>query len=108
MKRLVFLITMAAILAGCVSPGEARREGEDDRACVSYGFVKGTEGYSQCRLQLAHNRALARSGSSSSQAGAIAGENVRRAMSEAYKPPARANCISRQSYPGAAVYTNCF
>lgn len=106
-KQIIGMLLIAAFLAGCVSPGYLRREAEDDRACTSYGFKEGTDGYAQCRLELARNRAISNSRSrSSNEAGVIAGENVRRAMTPAAKTSQY--CISRQSYPGSPVYTTCF
>lgn len=106
-RQVLGLLLMAAFLAGCVSPGELRRDAEDERACTSYGFKQGTDGYAQCRLELARNRAISNSESrSSSETGQILGESVRRAMTPTSTTPQ--NCMSRQSYPGAPVYTTCF
>ena len=106
-KQITGVLLIAAFLAGCVSPGYLRREAEDERACTSYGFKQGTDGYAQCRLELARDRAIAKSGSPSSrEAGLIVGENVRRAMTP--PPITTRNCMSRQSFPGAPVYTTCF
>lgn len=106
-RRVLGMLLIAAFLAGCVSPGDLRREAEDERACTSYGFKQGTDGYAQCRLELARNRAISESSSrSSSEAGQIVGESVRRAMTPT--STTSQNCMSRQSYPGAPVYTTCF
>lgn len=97
----VCLIGLVIVLTGCVSPLREARMERDAKRCEEYGFTPGTDAYAQCRMQsdIEHKRA-------SREMGEDVGNAVKDAYSRPTAPPS-ANCMSRQSYPGAPVYTTC-
>ena len=54
----MILLGICLLLGGCVTAEE--RLAQDDRACQSYGMVKGSPAYQNCRMQLENNRAAVR------------------------------------------------
>jgi hypothetical protein len=57
-KHVLVSVSLAFLLAACASKEErvARMVAEDDAACQSYGFEKGTDAYAECRIRMADRR----------------------------------------------------
>jgi hypothetical protein len=53
--KYIVLAALAAALGGCVTTED--RMAQDDAKCASYGLLKGSGPYAQCRMQLENNRA---------------------------------------------------
>lgn len=51
-------ILVLLALAGCASRAEqqAANDGADSARCASMGFIAGTDGFANCRLELANQR----------------------------------------------------
>jgi hypothetical protein len=100
------------ILVGCASPQEraqqqayraAQVEANDDTQCASYGAMRGTNVYIQCRMSIAQQRAQFNA--------ALIGAVLARPMPQPYIVPAppqpqpTVNCTT--NVLGQTAYTNC-
>lgn len=100
--RTYIALSIALIVGGCVSPIKQARHEREAKQCEAFGYEPGTDAYANCRMQfeMQHKRNMADIGNSIAQAS--------QQRPTVYSPPPPTNCMSRQSYPGGPVYTNCF
>lgn len=100
--KIYIVLASALIVSGCVSPIKQARHEREAKQCEAFGYQLGTDAYANCRMQfeMQHKRKMSDIGNSIAQA-----SQPRPAV---YTPAAPTNCTSRQSYPGAPIYTNCF
>lgn len=61
MYKLIPLFVAALTLSGCQTIAERQAEIDqaDDARCISYGAKRGTPAYTNCRLEIDRNRAIA-------------------------------------------------
>ncbi len=55
------MVSMTALL-GCATNTAAQFEAEDNAKCIGYRTTPGTPAYTDCRLKVEHQRALAEAG----------------------------------------------
>jgi hypothetical protein len=91
---------------------EARQmEAADNKTCVSYGFRKGTDGFAQCRLQLAQQRENQQAAAEQAALAEEANQQVAQANQQAaaraeeQRRAAQIDAVARALLPPAPTYS---